>query len=192
MPAGYCSWDGIMFAFRLRFLLAACFLGAVSCFAADPGVLLQADRDFAQATDTRGLEGWMEFMAPNAVLLRDQPQVGPKTIRASLSKSFASPGFHLTWSPTNAEFVGVNSNVGYTLGRYEMKILGPDGRPITEQGSYLTTWLKQPDGTWKVVSDIGSPDSLPKSTRPAAKKPPHRVTSQTQPAKPAAPPPLQQ
>ena len=35
---------------------------------------------------------------------------------------------------------------------------GYDGKTHIEQGSYLTTWQKQKDGSWKVVSDIGSPD----------------------------------
>ena len=33
-----------------------------------------------------------------------------------------------------------------------------DGKPQVEKGTYLTTWRKQKDGTWKVVSDVGSPD----------------------------------
>jgi ketosteroid isomerase-like protein len=29
---------------------------------------------------------------------------------------------------------------------------------VVKRGTYLTTWQKQKDGTWKVVSDIDSPD----------------------------------
>ena len=118
---------------------------------------MQADRDFAKATAAKHLEGWMSFMAPNAVLLRAEPLVGLEVISAGMAKDFNTPGFQLTWEPTKAEFVG-NGPVGYTIGRYEAKFTGDDGKPHTAHGSYMTTWQKQHDGSWKVVADIGSPD----------------------------------
>ncbi len=123
----------------------------------DAGVLLRADRDFAQAVAAKGLDGWMAYMAPNAVLLHAEPLVGLEQIRAGMAKSFNSPGFQLTWKPAKAEFVG-KGPVGYTVGRYESKSTDANGKPQVSHGSYLTTWHKQPDGTWKVISDIGSPD----------------------------------
>ena len=123
----------------------------------DTSVLMQAERDFAKATAAKRLEGWMSFMAPNAVLLRAEPLVGLEQIKAGMAKDFDSPGFQLTWEPTKAEFVG-NGPVGYTVGRYEAKFTGDDGKPQTSHGSYMTTWRRQTDGSWKVVADIGSPD----------------------------------
>jgi ketosteroid isomerase-like protein len=123
----------------------------------DVSVLMQADRDFAKATAAKRLDGWMSFMAPNAVLLRAEPLVGLDQIKAGMAKDFDSPGFQLTWEPTKAEFVG-SGPVGYTVGRYEAKFTGDDGKPQTSYGSYMTTWHKQADGSWKVVADIGSPD----------------------------------
>lgn len=123
----------------------------------DASVLMQADRDFAKATAAKRLEGWMSFMAPNAVLLRAEPLVGLEQIKAGMAKDFDSPAFQLTWEPAQAGFVGEDS-VGYTIGRYEAKFTGDDGKPQTSHGSYMTTWRKQKDGSWKVVADIGSPD----------------------------------
>ena len=123
----------------------------------DAGVLMQTDRDFAKATAAKRLDGWMLFMAPNAVLLRAEPLVGPDLIKAGMSKDFNDPGFALTWEPTKAEFVG-DGPVGYTIGRYEAKFTGDDGKPHVAHGSYMTTWRKQGDGSWKVAADIGSPD----------------------------------
>ncbi len=122
---------------------------------------MQADRDFAKATTDRGLDGWMEYMAINAVLLRDEPLVGVDNIRLGMNKSFQTPGFKLTWDPTKAEFVGSGGDLGYTIGRYEVKFTGNDGKPQSDHGTYLTTWKKQKDGSWKVVSDIGTPDPKP-------------------------------
>jgi ketosteroid isomerase-like protein len=142
----------------LRLLICTALLSTIA-FATerDVSVLMQADRDFAKATAAKRLDGWMSFMAPNAVLLRAEPLVGLDQIKAGMAKDFDSPGFQLTWEPTKAEFVG-SGPVGYTVGRYEAKFTGDDGKPQTSHGSYMTTWRKQKDGSWKVVADIGSPD----------------------------------
>jgi ketosteroid isomerase-like protein len=123
----------------------------------DPKVLMQAERAFAKATAERGVDGWMEFMAPNAVELSAEPLVGLDQIRAGMTKQFNLPGFKITWEPTKAEFLG-QGDVGYAVGRYEVSFTGDDGKPHVSKGSYLTTWQQQKDGSLKVVSDIGSSD----------------------------------
>jgi ketosteroid isomerase-like protein len=139
-------------------LLCIFILCAIS-FAADrdPNILMQAERAFAKATAERGVDGWMDFMAPNAVELSAEPLVGLDQIRNGMAKQFRRPGFKITWEPTKAEFVG-QGDVGFAVGRYEVRFTGDDGKLQVETGSYLTTWQKQKDGSWKVVSDIGSPD----------------------------------
>jgi ketosteroid isomerase-like protein len=131
-------------------------LGAIAANR-DTKVLIDAERAFAKATAERGIDGWMEFMDPNAVELSDEPLVGLDQIRAGMGKQLGTPGFKLTWEPTKAEFLG-EGDVGFAVGRYELHYNGADGKPQIEKGSYLTTWKKQKDGSWKVVSDIGSPD----------------------------------
>jgi ketosteroid isomerase-like protein len=123
----------------------------------DAKILIDAEHAFAKATAERGVDGWMEFMAPNAVELSAEPLVGLDQIRAGMTKQFNTPGFKLIWEPTKAEFLG-NGDVGFAVGRYELHFTGEDGKPHIRHGSYLTTWQQQKDGSWKVVSDIGSPD----------------------------------
>lgn len=144
--------------FVLRVVCLFLLLGTTS-FAADrdPKVLMDAEQAFAKATAERGVDGWMEFMAPNAVELSAEPLVGLDQIRAGMGKQFQRPGFKLTWEPTKAEFLG-KGDVGFAVGRYEVSFTGDDGKPVVQKGTYLTTWQKQKDGSWKVVSDIGSPD----------------------------------
>lgn len=128
------------------------------CFAADrdAGVLMQADRDFAKATADKGVDGWMAYMAPGAVLLGADPKVGPDKIRATMTEEL-QPGAHLTWEPIRAEFLG-DSDIGYTIGRFEFRATDKQGKTTAFKGNYMTTWQKQKDGTWKVVGDIGAPD----------------------------------
>ena len=142
----------------LQILLCAVVLSAIS-FAADrdTNILMQAERAFAKATAERGVDGWMDYMAPNAVELSAEPLVGLDQIRAGMTKQFKLPGFKITWQPTKAEFLG-EGDLGFAVGRYEVRFTGDDSKAHVETGSYLTTWQKQKDGSWKVVSDIGSPD----------------------------------
>jgi ketosteroid isomerase-like protein len=139
--------------------LILCLLLATASFAADRDakVLIDAEHAFAKATAERGVDGWMEFMAPNAVELSAEPLVGLDQIRAGMGKSFKLPGFKLTWEPTKAEFLG-QGDKGFAVGRYQLSFTGEDGKTVVQKGTYLTTWQQQKDGSWKVVSDIGSPD----------------------------------
>jgi ketosteroid isomerase-like protein len=57
--------------------------------------------------------------------------------------------------------VGSGGDLGYTLGRYELRFTGPDGAMQTSTGAYLTVWRRGPDGAWKVVLDQGTPDPSP-------------------------------
>jgi len=141
-------------------LAALILVAAVAALAADrdAGVLMQADRDFAKATAAKGVDGWMEFMAPNAVLLGAEPIVGLDQIRAAMTKELATPNSHIVWEPTKAEFIG-NGDTGYTIGRFEHRRTDHEGKIQIRKGTYMTTWQKQKDGSWKVVGDIGSPDS---------------------------------
>lgn len=141
-----------------RVLIFVLMLGPIAAGAdRNPKVLMDAEHAFAKATAERGVDGWMEFMAPNAVELAAEPLVGLDQIRAGMTKQFRLPGFKITWEPAKAEFLG-EGDKGFAVGRYEVRFTGDDGKLVVERGTYLTTWQLQKDGTWKVVSDIGSRD----------------------------------
>ena len=141
-----------------RFLLLIALLSTLTLSAADrdASLLMQADRDFAKATAEKGVDGWMSYMAPGAVLLGAQPKTTPDAIRATMTDEL-QPGAHLTWEPAKADFIG-DGDIGYTIGRFEFRATDKDGKTINFKGSYMTTWQKQKDGSWKVIGDIGSPD----------------------------------
>lgn len=141
-----------------RLLLLIALLSTLTLSAADrdASVLMQADRDFAKATAEKGVDGWMSYMAPGAVLLGAQPKTTPDAIRATMTDEL-QPGAHLTWEPAKADFIG-DGDIGYTIGRFEFRATDKDGKTINFKGSYMTTWQKQKDGSWKVIGDIGSPD----------------------------------
>ena len=120
-------------------------------------LLLKADRAFARDTAAKRLEGWMAYMAEDAVLFADKPLVGKDAIRAFYQPAFANPAFILSWQPTRAEMFR-SGDMGYTTGRYELHGKDGKGNKVVRHGSYFTVWKKQPDRSWKVIADGGAPD----------------------------------
>jgi len=120
----------------------------------DPAsALREADRAFCEATRADGLEGWLDWFAPDAVVFppRDGLAVGAEAVRAHYSgmQGFPAPGF--LWEPLQAG-IASSGDLGWTIGH-----AGSDasGTAVWNGGEYLTVWRKQPDGRWRVVSDCG-------------------------------------
>ncbi|MGE0556490.1 MAG: DUF4440 domain-containing protein [Gemmatimonadales bacterium] len=55
---------------------------------------------------------------------------------------------------------------GYALeiGRWSATLADSAGWPVTSQGRYLVVWRRDPDGIWRVLSDIGN--VAPTPTKP--------------------------
>jgi len=132
-------------------LLTACATSSSNEPNAD--VLLKADREFAKQSATRGHLAWYEFMAPGASKPANGGRVltGPQEISDNMLAAFGS-GFTLAWEPTRAQ-ISRGGKLGYTWGRYHSVFQGK-----AHDGTYMTVWEKQPDGSWKVLFDTGNPD----------------------------------
>jgi ketosteroid isomerase-like protein len=48
-------------------------------------------------------------------------------------------------------------DLGYTSGPCEFTSKDTQGNVVSQRGSFVTIWRKQPDGIWKVELDIGVP-----------------------------------
>ena len=149
----------------MRVHVLAVLLLATACIAqSQPSAqpVLDADRAFNQATQEKRLEGWMSYMADNVVLFgSDPPVVGRDAVRKFYEPNFANPDFSLTWEPTRGEVYPAGT-VGYTTGRWSMRMKNAKGEAIERRGNYLTVWGKQKDGSWKVIGDGGAPDPAAK------------------------------
>jgi ketosteroid isomerase-like protein len=119
--------------------------------------LRDADLAFAKATAERRIEGWMEFFADDAAIIREGKVLsGKQSIREFYTQVFANKDFTLTWVPTKAE-VSKDGTLGYTYGDAEAKV----GAQVS-RGMYVTVW-RRVGGKWKVVLDLGSqPRQQPK------------------------------
>jgi ketosteroid isomerase-like protein len=124
---------------------------------ADAGaVLIKADSDFDRSVAEKGVEAWVSAFAEDGIMFRAGEVVqGHTAIRELMAPGFATPGFSLRWKPVRAD-IAASGDLGYTYGTYESRSPGPDGAPQVRTGMYVTIWKKQPDGSWKVVVDLGS------------------------------------
>lgn len=122
--------------------------------------LMEADRAFARATASRGVEGWTSFFAEDGVMFRaGHPVTGHSVIR-QLMAALDDSTFQLNWEPNDA-YLSAAADLGYTVGRYEARRTAADGSVSASTGSYVTIWRRADDGSWEVVLDIGNPDEPP-------------------------------
>jgi ketosteroid isomerase-like protein len=139
----------------MRFLLPLILCGAL-CGADARQELLEADRAFDADTARRGLDGWMAWFAPDAKLISAEGVVeGSAAIRQFYSGMFAQTEFSIRWTPVYAE-ASKDGSFGYTLGSATISFRDAKGEKVSRAGRYLTVWKRQPDGKFKVLSDMGS------------------------------------
>ena len=73
-----------------------------------------------------------------------------------------APGSSLRWEPEFA-VVSESADFGYTSGIGVGTFATPDGGVVISTTRYITIWRKPPDGSWKVVADMGveAPSDVP-------------------------------
>jgi ketosteroid isomerase-like protein len=121
--------------------------------------LVEAERAFARTSEEKGIrEAFLTWLAPDSVVFRPGPVEG----RPVYEKMDPANPAVLTWEPEFAE-IAASGEMGYTTGPYEIRPTR-DAEP-TGFGHYISIWKKQPEGTWRVLLDIGVQHGRP--TAPA-------------------------
>ena len=149
------------------------------CNTAPPPAPDTHDADVKAISDTEGqmLKDWAakdadkvaSHYADDAVLMTPggSPVNGKDLIAKSAKEMVADPALSLTFQASKVE-VAKSGDIGYTLGSYKMTMTNPaTHKPMDDHGSYVTTYRKQADGSWKAVADIATSEVPP---APPAKK----------------------
>ncbi|HVN58400.1 MAG TPA: nuclear transport factor 2 family protein [Bacteroidales bacterium] len=124
------------------------------------GQLLKADRDFSTLSAREGMHrAFLAFIADSGVILRpgSWPLKGRNTMEGLYSKSSDS-SFVLTWEPLS-EKIAESGDLGYTFGIWKSRVKSSGEE---SEGTYVTIWGKQADGSWKFLLDTGN-EGLSKS-----------------------------
>lgn len=112
--------------------------------------MADAERAFsARASETNWRDAFIEFFADEAVNFQPDPGPARERLRRQPAPPPGAPSFQ--WEPRTGD-VAQSGDLGYLTGpvRYAP---GPDGTP--RHGCYFSVWKKQPDGTFKVILDVG-------------------------------------
>ena len=99
------------------------------------------------------------FYADDAVLMAPGMEAihGKDAIHAALKQMMADPAVSLTFESSKVD-VAKSGDLGYSEGSYKMTMTDPATHKVmNDHGSYVTTFRKQADGSWKAEADIATP-----------------------------------
>ena len=101
--------------------------------------------------------------ADDAVLMTPggDPMHGKDAIHTGLKQMVSDPALSLSFQAAKVD-VAKSGDIGYTQGSYKMTMTNPaTHKVINDHGSYVTTYHKQADGSWKAVADIATSEVPP-------------------------------
>jgi uncharacterized protein (TIGR02246 family) len=120
---------------------------------------VQWNQDYA----AKDIDKIMAHYADDAVLVvpGSPASSGKDAIRAALKQMVADPALVLKFQSSKID-VAKSGDLGYTQGSYTLTVTDPQTKQVVnDHGSFVTTYRKQPDGSWKAVADIATSEVPP-------------------------------
>jgi len=130
--------------------------------AADVQAVKDVETAWAKDAATKDPGKWASYFADDgSALYPGAPTVNGKTaIQAAATPMMADPNFSLSFQSTRMQ-ASKGGDMVYSQGTYTMTATDPKTKkPMADKGKYLTVYMKQPDGSWKVVADTFNSDSM--------------------------------
>lgn len=112
-------------------------------------------------TSAKDADKWFSYFADDGCALYPGTAIlcGKDNIKTAMAPSFTDKNFALSFQSTKA-VASKGSDMVYTQGTYTLTATNPKTKkPVNDKGKYITVYMKQADGTWKVVADIYNSDS---------------------------------
>lgn len=137
-----------------------------------------ADVKALQDNETQWVQEWASrdaakiaaHYADDAIVITPggPPTTGKAAIEKTIAGMVADPALSLKFQTSKVD-VATSGDLGYTQGPYTLTITDMQSKKvINDHGSYVTTYRKQGDGSWKAVTDIATSE-VPPSTPPMKK-----------------------
>lgn len=142
---------GVIFIILSMLVLLSCQSPQLTDLEKEIAAIMDTDLAFSDMSAEKGMKAsFLAYMDSGAVLLRPEhyPIIGKKAIDYLQQQNDSS--FTLTWKPSAAD-VSASGDLGFTYGLYLLTL--PD---TSFEGTYVSIWKKQEDGTWKFVLDSGN------------------------------------
>src|SRR3569833_1465213 len=143
-------------------------LSVTGCSTAPPPAPDTHDADVKAISDTEEqmVKDWAtkdaakvaSHYADDAVVMTPggEPARGKDAVLSMAKQMVADPALSLTFQASKVD-VAKSGDIGYTQGSYKMTMPNPaPHKPMDDHGSYVTTYRKQADGSWKAAADIAT------------------------------------
>ncbi len=138
---------------------------------ADVRAITELEKQWNDDYVTKNVDKIAAYYAGDAVLMGPNSPAakGKDAIVSELKQLVADPAFSLKFQSATVD-VSKSGDLAYTQGDFQTSMTNPKTHKVVDaQGSYVTVYRKQPDGSWKVVSDIATMSGEP-TPAPKAKK----------------------
>ncbi len=149
--------------------LAGCSQPAPDTREADAKALRDLETQWNQEYVSKDPGKLVAHYADNAVLMAPgmPASSGKEAIRKTLMDMVGDPALSLKFQANRVE-VAKSGDLAYTQGSYTMTVTDPHTKQVmNDHGSYVTTYAKQADGSWKAVADIATSEVPPPAAAPA-------------------------
>jgi uncharacterized protein (TIGR02246 family) len=129
---------------------------------ADAKAIRQSEAGWSPAFAAKDADKIVSFYADDAsVFLSGIPVVtGKANLEAKIRKDLSDKNFSVSFpSPSDRVVVSKSGDLAYTQGSYTVTYTDPKTkRAVSEKSKYVEVYMKQADGSWKIVADIGNAD----------------------------------
>lgn len=128
----------------------------VSPFAgeAPAGEVVLLDAAWAWSMARGDAEGFRALVAEGALFSGGALLRGREEVWGAWKAFFAEGGPTIRWTPSGGGAAS-SGDLAWTTGRFRLERRGPDGKPVTSDGRYLTVWSRDAAGAWRVALDSG-------------------------------------
>jgi len=153
----------------LATMMAGCSQTAMDTHEADARLLKDNETQWNQEWALKDPEKLMAHYAEDAVLMAPgmPASYGKDAIRKTLKEMLTDPAVSLKFQASKVE-VAKAGDVGYTQGSYTLTMTDPNSKQVVnDHGSYVTTYRKASDGSWKAMADIATSEVPPAESSPA-------------------------
>ncbi|MCU1339502.1 MAG: ketosteroid isomerase-like protein [Bryobacterales bacterium] len=129
--------------------------------AADEKTIRDMETAWVKEFNAKDMDKIVAHYADDAtIVLANAPtMVGKDAFRAGMKDFLADPKFALDLRTVKVE-VSKAGDLAYSQGTYSVTATDPKTKKImSEKGGYVEVYKKQPDGSWKIVEDINTPEA---------------------------------
>jgi len=118
---------------------------------------------WVQADNTKDLNRWVSFLAPNALFLPPNHTAlrSNEAIRSFYAELFADKRFALECRQEKIE-VSASGDIAWSAGSCRSTFTGPKDSVAHDTSKWVKVWKRQPNGEWKCAVNSWSSD-LPQS-----------------------------